>query len=76
MCRHLCQILSQKIAVHQAIQTRHHMYQTHENMVFHKNTDSDNDTEVIESLFTPYTDEPIAPTDYDETEDDNEYLID
>lgn len=32
-------------------------------MDFHENTDSENDTEVIESLFTPYTDEPIGPSD-------------
>ena len=36
------------------------MHQTHENMDFHENTDSVNDTEVIEALFTPYTDEPMA----------------
>ena len=48
------------------------MHQTHENMDFHENTDSVNDTEVIESLFTPYTDEPIAPSDYAATEYDNE----
>ena len=43
-------------------------------MNFHENTDSVNDTEVIESLFTPYTDEPIAPSwsDYAATEYDNE----
>ena len=56
----LCQILSQKTAVYQAIQTRHQMHQTHENMDFHENTDSVNDTEVIEALFTPYTDAPMA----------------
>ena len=64
--------LSQKIAVYQAIQTRHQMHLTHENMDFHENTDSENDTEFIESLFTPYTDEPIAPSDYAATEYDNE----
>ena len=51
-------------------------------MDFHENTDSENDTEVIESLFTPYTDEPIASlcirlcrnriSDYAATEHDNE----
>ena len=41
-------------------------------MDFYENTDSVNDTEVIESLFTPYTDEPIAPSDYAATEYDNE----
>ena len=40
----LCQILSQKIAVYQAIQTRNQMHQTHENMGFHENTDSENDS--------------------------------
>jgi len=40
------------------------MHQTHENM----DTDSENDSEVIESLFTPYTDEPITPSDYAATE--------
>ena len=35
-------------------------------------TDSENDTEVIESLFTPYTDEPIAPSDYAAREYGNE----
>ena len=29
-------------------------------MDFHENPDSENDTEVIESLFSPYTDEPFA----------------
>ena len=48
------------------------MHQTQENMDFHENTDSVNDTEVIESLFTPYTDEPIAPSDYAITEYHNE----
>ena len=48
------------------------MHQTHENIDFHENTDSVNDTEVIESLFTPYIDEPIAPSDYATTEYDNE----
>ena len=48
------------------------MHLTHENMDFHENTDSENDIEVIESLFTPYTDEPIAPSDYAATEYDNE----
>ena len=48
------------------------MHQTHGNMNFDENTDSENDTEVIESLFTPYTDEPIAQSDYAETEYDNE----
>ena len=48
------------------------MHQTHENIDFHENTDSVNDTEVIESLFTPYTDESIAPSDYATTEYDNE----
>jgi len=48
------------------------MHQTHENMDFHENTDSVNDTEVIESLFTPYTDESIAPSDYTATEYDND----
>ena len=57
----LCQILSQKIAVYQAIQTQHQIHQTHENMNLHEDIDSLNDTEVIESVFTPYTDEPIAP---------------
>ena len=41
-------------------------------MYFHENTYSENDTEVIESLFTPYTDEQIAPSDYSATEYDNE----
>ena len=36
------------------------MHQTHENKDFHENTDSVNDTEVIEALFTPYTDETMA----------------
>ena len=48
------------------------MHQTHESMDFLENIDSENDTEVIESQFTPYTDEPIAPSDYAATEDDNE----
>ena len=48
------------------------MHQTHENMDFHENTDSVNDTEVIESLFPRYTDKPIAPSDYATTEYDNE----
>ena len=48
------------------------MHLTHENMDFHENTDSENDIEVIESLFTPYTDQPIAPSDYAATEYDNE----
>ena len=50
------------------------MHQTHENMDFHENTDGENDTEVIESLSTPYTYtvEPIAPSDYAATEYDNE----
>ena len=48
------------------------MHQTHENMDFHENTYKDNDTEVIEFLFTPYRDEPIAPSDYAATEYDNE----
>ena len=48
------------------------MHLTHENMDFHENTDSENDTEFIESLFTPYTDEPIAPSDCAATEYDNE----
>ena len=39
------------------------MHQTHENMDFHENTDSENNTKVL-SLFTPHTDEPIAPSDY------------
>ena len=43
-----------------------------ENMDFQENRDSENDTKVIESLFTPYTDEVIAPSDYAETEDDDE----
>ena len=46
------------------------MHQTHENMEFHENTDSENDTEVIESLSTPYTDEPIAPSEYDNEDPD------
>ena len=50
------------------------MHQTHENIDLHENTDSENDTEVIESLFTPYTDEPIAPSDYAAKEYDNEDL--
>ena len=41
-------------------------------MHFHENTDSENDTEVIESQPTPYTDEPIAPSDYAVTEDDED----
>ena len=41
-------------------------------MDFHENTDSENDTELIASLFTPYTDEPIAPSEYVTTEYDNE----
>ena len=45
---------------------------TDENMDFRENRDSENDTEVIESLFAPYTDEPIAPPDYAEAEDDDE----
>ena len=48
------------------------MHQTHENMDFHENTDSENDTEFVESLLTQYTDEPIAPSDYAATEYDNE----
>ena len=48
------------------------MHQTHENTDFHENTDSESDTEVIESLFTPYTDEPTAPSDYAAREYDNE----
>ena len=48
------------------------MHQTRENMDFHENTDSEDDTEDIESLFTPYTDEPIAPSGYAATEYDNE----
>ena len=36
------------------------MRKTSENMDFHENTDSVNDTEVIEALFTPYTGEPMA----------------
>ena len=60
------------MTVYQAIQTRHQMHQTRENMDFHENTDSEKDTEVIESLFTPYTDEPIAPSGYAATEYDNE----
>ena len=48
------------------------MHLTHENMDFHENTDSENDTEFIESLFTQYTDEPIAPSDYAATEYDSE----
>ena len=48
------------------------MHQTHENMDFHANTDSQNDTEFVESLFTPYTDEQIAPSDYAATEYDDE----
>ena len=31
------------------------MHQTHENMDFHENTDSENDTEVIESLYSRRT---------------------
>ena len=42
---------------------------TDENMDFCENTDSENDTEVIESLFAP---KPIVPPDYAEAEDDNE----
>ena len=61
-----------KIAVYHEIQTRHQMHQTHGNMDFHENTDRENDTEVIESPFTPYIDEPIAPSDYAATEYDNE----
>ena len=49
------------------------MHQTRESMDFHENTDSENDTEVIESLFTPYTDEPIAPSGYAATGYDNEH---
>ena len=41
-------------------------------MDFCENTHRENDTEVIESLFTSYTDEPIAPSDYAATEYDNE----
>ena len=41
-------------------------------MDFHENIDSENNTEVIEPLFTPYTDEPIATSDYATTEYDNE----
>ena len=48
------------------------MHQTHENMDFLENTDSEKNTEVIESLFTPYTDEPIVPSYYAATEYDNE----
>ena len=47
------------------------MHQTHENMAFQENTDSENDTEVIDSLFTPYTGEPIATPAYAATEYDN-----
>ena len=43
-----------------------------ENMDFCENTDSENDIEVIESLFAPNTDKPIAPPDYAEAEDDIE----
>ena len=64
--------MSQKIAAYQANQTRHQMHQTDENMHFHENTDSENDTEVIESQFTPYTGEPIAPSDYAAIEDDED----
>ena len=49
------------------------MNQTHENMDFHENTDSVNDTEVIESLFMPHTDKPIAPSDYATTQYDNKH---
>ena len=45
---------------------------TDENMDFLETTDSENDTEIIESLFVPYTDEPIAPPDYAEAEDNYE----
>ena len=62
----------QEIAVYQAIQKQHQIHQTHENMDLHEDTDSLNDTEVIECLFTPYTDEPIAPEVYAATEYDNE----
>ena len=48
------------------------MHQTHENTDFHENTNSESDTEVLESLFTPYTDEPTAPSDYAATEYGNE----
>ena len=48
------------------------MHQTHENMDFHGNTDSENDTEVIESLFTPHTDEPIGASAFATTEYENE----
>ena len=51
----LCYRLVSDIAVYQAIQARHQMHETHENMDFHENTDGENDTEVIESLFTPHT---------------------
>ena len=60
------------MTVYQAIQTRHQMHKTRENMDFHENIDSENDTEGIESLFTPDTDEPIAPSGYAATEYDSE----
>ena len=42
-------------------------------MDFHENTDSENDTEVIESIYImPYTDEPIVPSDYAAREYDSE----
>ena len=47
------------------------MHQTQENTDFMK-IQIESDTEVIESLFTPYIDEPTAPSDYAATEYDNE----
>ena len=53
------------------------MHQTRENMDFHENRDSENDTEVIESLFTLYTDglanraiRLSAATEYDNEDPD------
>ena len=40
-----------EMVVYHAIQ--HEMHQTHGNMNLDENTDSENDTEVFESLFTP-----------------------
>ena len=53
------------------------MHQTRENMNFHENTESENDTEVIKSLFTLYTDGRAdlairlsAATEYDNEDPD------
>ena len=53
-------------------QFRHGIKCIRHDIHFHENTASENETRVIESLFTPYTDKPIAPSDYATTEYDNE----